>query len=390
MKHSSFLLSVLSAALLLPCAAQSEAASTINPQIQAVAQAAVDNVPEDITAPCKVLHTGILVADPKTGNILAMAEHHADGAPHADLLKETHYEPGNTFTIITTAAMLETRGAAADIVFNCSPFSVAHNDLITDNILNHGALPVWGIVAKGSHPGAARLALACNSSAFCGMLTRFGFTNKPQEGSLLSACCIPDCTQVPVLAHVSFGTRLTVTPLHMLAAYAAIANKGVYMEPRLTADGTPTEGRRVVSEENAAALLGMLEAATRWDNPIPVRRGIAARAGVPGVRIAAMTGAQQICRMLNPDRPGDYTKQYFYNLSCVALLPADAPQLAIIVYASVKSTDDEEGSRPANVGPISGGTVAAPFFRAAVRGLIKAGVLQPADPAAYAEYLKTL
>lgn len=391
MKLTSYLLSALSAALLLPCAAQSEATSTIDPQIQAVVQAAISAPVEKADVDYSITHGGMLVMDPRTGHILAMAERHADGTTPTDgsYLLKTGYAPGNTFTVLTTAAALESGVVTADSLINCNPFTAADGKLISDVPFQYGAMAMKGVVIKGSRPGAARMALSAKGKSFCDMLTRFGFAAEPKEGSLLGSCSVPDGTDAAALAHAGYGTHIAVTPLHMAAAYAALANKGVYTEPRLTTDGTPAEGRRVVSEENAAALLNMLESATRKDNPIPIRRGIASLASVPGVRIAAMTGAQRIAKEEGAEPHGNQLSQYIYRVSCIGLVPADAPQLVVLVHLTVDSTDDRE-FRFENLGPISGGTVAAPFFRTAVRGLIEAGVVKPTDPDAYAEYLKTL
>ncbi len=129
----------------------------------------------------------------------------------------------------------------------------------------------------------------------------------------------------------------------MAAAYAAIANDGVYVQPRLIkkiigADGTEParrpDSRRVLSTENAAALRRMLEAVTT----VPDATG--GRAAVKGYRVAGKTGTGW--RLVNGKKvAGDVA-------SFIGMAPAENPRYVIAVFVHTPSG--------------GGGDVAAPIF----------------------------
>src|SRR5262249_52792916 len=95
-------------------------------------------------------------------------------------------------------------------------------------------------------------------------------------------------------ARVAFGHSITTTPLHVAMAYAAIANGGVLMKPRLIASVTePVSGRvrrawepqpvrRVLSPQTSAEVVGMLRSV--------VANGTGKVAAIPGYQIAGKTG----------------------------------------------------------------------------------------------------
>ena len=135
----------------------------------------------------------------------------------------------------------------------------------------------------------------------------------------------------------------------MLAAYNAIANDGVYVAPKLVletvaADGSrhpsaASEGRRVVSEDTAAKLRTMLANV--------VSEGTGSRGGITGYTVAGKTGTAR-----KPINGGyeDANGQYHYVATFAGFVPAERPELSIIVVI------DEP------TGDIFGGSVAAPVF----------------------------
>lgn len=343
LRFTLFLLS-LSAALLLGTA-QGEPVRTINMKVQAIAQAALNDItPEE--GVWELVNSGMLIMDPKTGDILAMAERCIENEPSPLL---SAYEPRNAFGIITAAAAVDSGAVTPEQMISCMPFSLSGEDRISDKNYAYGAFPVWGVVAKASSPGLARLARAAQQPRFTDYLTRFGFSGETTAPMEFVAC----------------GKGILVTPLQMTTAYAALANKGVRLEARLDKNAPPVAGTRVVSEESAAALLRMLESATRADNPQPVCRGIAMRAAVPGCRIGALTSS--------PLREGADTT---CDLSCIAVLPVDDPQFVVFTRVLARQLPSaEDGS----VTPLFGGIVAAPVFRAAAEQLLQEYKLQPTE-----------
>lgn len=146
-----------------------------------------------------------------------------------------------------------------------------------------------------------------------------------------------------------FGYGLAVTPLQLACAYAALANDGVLVRPRLLEAllepqtgkvlrvFPPEPGVRVITAETARRVRKLLTAV--------VEEGTGRRAHIPGIAIAGKTGtAQQLVA-------GRYSRQA-HTASFVAMVPAERPQLVVLIML----VRPRQGS--------SGGQVAAPILRA--------------------------
>jgi cell division protein FtsI/penicillin-binding protein 2 len=133
-------------------------------------------------------------------------------------------------------------------------------------------------------------------------------------------------------ANISFGQGISVTPLEVVAAYAAIANNGKYVHPHVIdkmvfPDGSEKkvekeEGERVISEQTAKSIREMLSSV--------VVNGHSKKAGVPGFKVGAKTGTAQIAK---PE--GGYEKNEtnlgIYNHSLAGLAPIDDPQFVMLI-----------------------------------------------------------
>jgi len=128
------------------------------------------------------------------------------------------------------------------------------------------------------------------------------------------------------LGTISFGQGLSITPLQLAAAYAAIGNGGTLYRPyvvasRRDADGehrtAPAPLRRVISRETAATLRTMLT--------IAVDEGIANAAALPGYSVAGKTGTAQI-----PSDDGRYVDDAYIS-SFAGIVPAEDPRMVVVV-----------------------------------------------------------
>jgi cell division protein FtsI/penicillin-binding protein 2 len=151
----------------------------------------------------------------------------------------------------------------------------------------------------------------------------------------------PDQWSGSTIGNVPIGQGIAVTPIQMAAAYAAIANKGVWVQPHLVRriDGKRPphrRTRRIVTRGIAAELNAMLQNV--------VVGGTGTYAQVPGYKVAGKTGTAQ-----KPDAQGTYSTTK-YVASFVGMVPASKPRLVILV-----TVDEPHGQ-------IWGGTVAAPAF----------------------------
>jgi cell division protein FtsI (penicillin-binding protein 3) len=148
------------------------------------------------------------------------------------------------------------------------------------------------------------------------------------------------------IASMSRGYSLSVTPLQLAQAYAAIGALGVLHPVTMLRRNEPVAGERVISERNARTLIGMLESV--------VQEGTGTKAAIPGYRVAGKTGTAW-----KSDGAGSYFKdRYVAVFGGVA--PASNPRLAAVVVI------DEP-----NAGIYYGGDVSAPVFSHVLGGALR-------------------
>ena len=150
---------------------------------------------------------------------------------------------------------------------------------------------------------------------------------------------------------VSYGHGIALTPLHVLSAYATIANGGIAVHPRFTPVTTPGQekGRRVLAEEAADATLEILRAV--------VADGTAIRADMPDYPIAGKTGTADKARESGRGYHSDRVIASF-----AGVFPYPDPEYAMIVMLD-EPTDPESGIREAS-------RTAVPVYRDAVRRIM--------------------
>ena len=322
--------------------------ATIDPRIQGILEQELDKGLQQYHA-----KGGCMIAvDPKTGNILGMAnrtETPDDGCFECQKI----YEPGSTFKVVAATAALDTGKMKIDTRVDCTPFAVGNAPHITDGPANYGSLPLWGILAKSSNAGIARVALKCGWDSYKEYLHRYGLNMAMCDGG--PCCNIPDGSNDVNLARMAHGQAVSVTPLHIAMVYAAIANNGVRVTPRIINTAAPQEGTRVMSEQTAADLRYALESVTQAENPDGVGSGTATAAAVSGVRIGGKTGTAK-----KADEKGGYIEGA-YIVSFAGILPIDNPRMVIMTVI------DEPHPTDCNPG---GGSVAAPIFRAAAERIL--------------------
>ena len=320
--------------------------STIDPRIQGILEQELDKGLQQYHA-----KGGCMIAvDPKTGNILGMAnrtETPGDGCFACQKI----YEPGSTFKVVAATAALDTGKMKIDTRVDCTPFAVGNAPHITDGPANYGSLPLWGILAKSSNTGIARVALKCGWDSYKEYLHRYGLNMAMCNGGPCNN--IPDGSNDVNLARMAHGQAVSVTPLHIAMVYAAIANNGVRVTPRF--NNAPHEETRVMSEQTAADLRYALESVTQAENPDGVGSGTATAAAVSGVRIGGKTGTAK-----KADEKGGYIEGA-YIVSFAGILPIDNPRMVIMTVI------DEPHPTDCNPG---GGSVAAPIFRAAAERIL--------------------
>src|SRR5205807_6215687 len=188
----------------------------------------------------------------------------------------------------------------------------------------YGPTTVTQILERSANAGAVFVASRLGADDLYAYLRAFGFGERTgvDVAAEASGSLRPLAEWYPVdLGTVAFGQGLSITPLQLAAAYAAIANGGTLFRPyvvasRRDADGehrtAPAAVRRVISPQTSATLRMMLTAT--------VDQGIANAAALRGYSVAGKTGTAQI-----PSDDGSYVDDAYIS-SFAGFVPAEDPQ----------------------------------------------------------------
>ncbi|MFN2459609.1 MAG: peptidoglycan D,D-transpeptidase FtsI family protein [Candidatus Velthaea sp.] len=324
-----------------------------------------------------------IVMDPWTGEILALANvpdfepaHFSRYSPDAwrDRGVMDAYEPGSTFKLITAAAALEGRKSGPDSRFPARDTLQAGGRTIhnaEDGLMagNHGTESLEDIIAYSHNVGAAEVGIKTGPAQMYRTIRRFGF-GEPTHVELPgeNPGIVPGVADWSgsSLATISFGHGVSTTPLGLIRAYAAIANGGVLLRPRIVRALYDEAGnvtyrypaeieRRAISARTAATLRRYLRAAVMRGTGNPT-------AHVAGYTTAGKTGTAQVVENGRYE-PGAYIASF------VGYIPADRPKFVILVKVE----------RPR--GSIYGSEVAAPVFAQLARtAMLHAGDMPAAPP----------
>lgn len=326
----------------------------------------------------KAAKASVIIMDPNNGDILAMANR-----PHFDLnvrndldtaslnfAVQASYEPGSTFKAVAAAAALEEKLVRPETMIFC------HNGLYNEGAVKvpdhhpYGMLSVEGILVKSSNVGTYMLARQLGHERFFKYAARYGFGQRTGiELAGESAGVMRDTGNIVDYSRVSYGYAVSVSPLQMAVAYAAIANGGKLMKPRIvskvmTRDGTvveqfdPVVRGEVMSEKTA----GQMRAAMV---KVVQKGGTATLADIPGYTEGGKTGTAV---KHNPNGRGYLAGRY--TVSFAGMVPAEQPAFVMVVVI-----DDPQTNEVTRYG----GTIAAPVF-AKIGGRVAAAMnLQPTE-----------
>jgi cell division protein FtsI/penicillin-binding protein 2 len=281
----------------------------------------------------------IVVLDPKDGAVLAIASSPTYdparvGSADAEALRNRviswTYEPGSTMKAITVAAALDKGVVTPSTSYQDVGYAViGGRKLCNAGCKVYGPTTVTQILARSQNAGAVFVASKLGAGDLNAYLRAFGFGQRTgvdlaaETGGIVR----PLAEWYPVdLGTISFGQGLSITPLQLASAYAAIANGGTLYRPyvvasRRDADGehrtAPVAVRRVISEETSATLVTMLT--TTVDN------GIANAASLKGYSVAGKTGTAQI-----PSDDGRYIDDAYIS-SFAGFVPAIDPRMVVVI-----------------------------------------------------------
>ena len=318
----------------------------------------------------------VIISDPKTGQIMAMATYpnynpnlyqEYDGSQYKNPAIANTYEPGSVFKLITMASALDMSlvdpNTRCDI---CSgPRQIAGYEISTWNKKYYPNSTMTEVIQHSDNVGISFVADKLGIDRFYEYILKFGFREKTgidlQEEADGAIRNKKDWKGIDLVTS-AFGQGIAVTPIQMVQAVQAIANRGVLISPKIVAKiianskeeiVKPGEKRQVISAKTAAQITEMMVNA--------VEKG-EAKAFVPkGYKIAGKTGTAQIplAGHYDPDKT---------IASFVGFAPANDPKFVMLVLFNQPSAS------------IFGSETAAPTFFEIARELFNyLGISQAND-----------
>jgi len=303
-----------------------------------------------------------MLMDPATGEILAMAirptfdpNNYSDYpmGNRKNILVTDLYEPGSTFKVFTSAAALEEGIVKPETsFFDPGHIVVSGHRLRCWKAGGHGSQTFTEAVENSCNPVFAQLGMDLGPERFHKYLKAFGFGQKTgidfpgeAQGSLSS----PSREALGWLvrwANIGFGQGVSVTPVQMLTAAAAIANGGQLVEPHLVRE--VRRGKRLLKKNEPRTLRQVLSGATAKQLREILRsvvvNGSGSKADIPGYCIGGKTGTGQVAEA------GGYSSTKV-NASFLGFGPTSEPKLVGLVIM-----------REPQTAITYGGTLAAPVL----------------------------
>ena len=281
----------------------------------------------------------VVVMDPKTGGILAMASYPSyDPREYASAQKELYinpvvgstYEPGSTFKVLMMAIGINEGVITPKTTMEeTGPVEVSGYSIRTWNNVYNGTVSMTDVLIHSSNVGMVFVEKKLGKEKVLKALKDFGFgstTGVDLEDESAPELRSDDQWREIDLATVSFGQGIAVTPLQMVRAVSTIANGGYLMEPRIVQAIAEANGkvkqipvkkiRQIFSKKTAEEVTEMMVAA--------VDQGEAKWAKPPGYRIAGKTGTAQI-------PVGGVYDEKKTIASFVGFAPADNPKFVVLV-----------------------------------------------------------
>ncbi|WP_270375194.1 peptidoglycan D,D-transpeptidase FtsI family protein [Marinicauda sp. Alg238-R41] len=284
------------------------------------------------------------------------------------------YELGSVMKPLTLAAALETGEVRVGDVFDATHPLRVGGFTIHDFHPERRPLTAREAIVHSSNIATARMADTIGSEEMQRFFSDLRlFERAPVELAESAEPLMPARWGRTENMTASFGHGFNISPVTLTAAYAALANGGVYVPPtfRPVAPGETVVGEPVMSASTAAQVLGVMRQV--------VTEGSGGAANVEGLAVAGKTGtAEQIV-------DGRYNRRAVYN-SFISIFPFDDPQYVLLVTLYLpQPTENTHGYRTAgwNAAPTAGEVIGQ---LASILGVAP----READPSAQADLVSAM
>jgi len=356
---------------------------SIDANIQYMAERALDAQVDKV----KAAHGTIVVQDPHTGQVLALAvsprfnpndQKHMDASVLQNLAVSDVYEPGSTFKLVTYSAALDGAGVQPTDIVDCQggALTMYGRTLHDDRSDGHlGQVTVQYALEKSSDVGAAKMALKLGNQKFYDYIRGFGFGDRsgielPSEtrGLLRS----PKRWGSTSILSMAIGQEIGVTPVQLVTMVSTIANGGVYMPPHVLLESTdemkgdvrlkpaafrpenqlpatlPDGAHRVISEMTSAKMRKMMQGI--------VIEGTGKEAALNGYSSAGKTGTAQKVDVVT--HTYSHTKLV---ASFAGFAPVSSPAISVAVVIDTPTVGASK----------YGGAVSAPVFASVAQQVLE-------------------
>jgi len=307
----------------------------------------------------------VIVMDPKTGEILALADQ-----PGFDPNKFSRYnlgegknkaitdcfDPGSTFKPFLAAAALQEGIVKESDRFYCEngTYKVSDRVFHEANRKKYGTLTFHDILKYSSNIGCVKVSERLKKEKFHHYITQFGFGSKTGidlPGEVSGILRAPQNWTKVDASTIAFGQGVSVTAIQLITALSAIANNGLLMKPHIVRAVVDKQGRiikkfettpvrQVISPKTAKRLTAILTDVVGDDD------GTGKNAQIVNVAVAGKTGTSQ---------KFDFARKVYSSekvrTSFMGFFPAEDPQIAILVTLDEPQRDKW------------GGVAAAPVFK---------------------------
>jgi len=260
------------------------------------------------------------------------------------------YELGSTFKIFAVGQALDLGLVNPQTMVDTKSPMVWGKFRIRD-FHNYGPqLSVTDVIVKSSNVGTAHVALGIGPERQQQFLKSLGFF-EPVPVELAEAASgkpiLPKRWPEITTITVSYGHGLSASPLHLAAAYAAVANGGTRVTPTILKNPSAHRGERVMSEQTSATLRNMLRQV--------VTRGTASMGDVKGYAVAGKTGTADKTK----PNGGYYDDKVVTTFA--SFFPADDPRYVLVV--SLDEPVETTGTEPRRTAGWTSVPVAAEIVR---------------------------
>ena len=265
------------------------------------------------------------------------------------------FEPGSSIKPLIIAAALESGQYRPSSIVDTSPGYVVVGPKKIEDSRNLGRVSLTTVLSRSSNVGVTKVGLSLEPDQLWSTMTRFGLgalTSSGFPGESAGLLTHFNHWKPISQATLSYGYGVSVTPLQLAQAYAALGSDGMLRPVSLIATAATVDGDRVLQADTAQAVRRMLEEVVRPG-------GTGTKASVSGYRIAGKTGTAW------KFAAGGYSEDEYFSVFA-GLAPASDPRLATVVII-----DEPKGEL------YYGSDVAAPVFATVMTESLRLLALPP-------------